>query len=181
MMGSFDDRGGSGEGVAVLFVCMGNICRSPLAEGVFRRLVETRAPGIPIRVDSAATHAYHIGEPPDRRAQRAALARGFDISRQRARLVDRGDFARFDYVLAMDRDNLQALDVMAREVPARRAELALLMDYAPATVVGRGLDVPDPYYGGVEGFERVIDLAEVGARGLLDAILDGAGAGAIRS
>ena len=162
------------DGVSVLFVCMGNICRSPLAEGVFRRLVETRAPGLPIRIDSAATHAYHIGEPPDHRAQRAALARGIDISGQRARLVARDDFARFDHILAMDEDNLRDLEEMAGEVPECRAGMALLMEYAPDAAV-RGRAVPDPYYGGSEGFERVIELAEAGAGGLLDTILAGSG------
>ncbi len=165
--------------VSVLFVCMGNICRSPLAEGVFRRLVEVRAPGLPVRIDSAATHAYHIGEPPDHRAQCAALARGFDISGQRARLVEREDFGRFDYILAMDEDNLRDLEELAGETPECRAEIDLLMEYAPA-MAGRGLAVPDPYYGGAEGFERVIDLAEAGAEGLLEKILVRAGADATR-
>ena len=177
----YDAHRDEGE-VSVLFVCMGNICRSPLAEGVFRRLVETRAPGLPVRIDSAATHAYHIGEPPDHRAQRAALARGFDISGQRARLVGRDDFECFDYILAMDEDNLQDLEDLAREAPRCRAEIALLMEYAPA-MSRRGLAVPDPYYGGAEGFERVIDLAEASAGGLLETILAGrtTGVGVTRS
>ncbi len=160
------DRGGKEE-VAVLFVCMGNICRSPLAEGVLRWLVERERPPVPLRIDSAATHAYHIGEPPDRRARRAAERRGFDISGQRARLVERGDFTRFDHILAMDDDNLSDLESLSKGVPGGTTPV-LLMEHAPPPE--RGLSVPDPYYGGDEGFERVIDMAESACRGLLETI-----------
>jgi len=151
--------------VRVLFVCMGNICRSPTAQGVFERLVEEARLEMHIDIDSAGTHAYHIGEPPDQRATQAAAARGINLSAQRARRVDEADFESFDYVVAMDRSNLEDL----REIcPAHVQErVCLLLDFAET---GQSGDVPDPYYGGAQGFERVLDMVESGARGLLEDI-----------
>lgn len=147
----------------VLFVCMGNICRSPTAEGVFRKLLEERAPELEVLVDSAGTHAYHVGEPPDPRAQRAALRRGVDLSAQRARRVTEQDFEHFELVLAMDEQNREALlEICPSE---RRDRVRLLLDFAPQ--VGRS-EVPDPYYGGSNGFEHVLDLVEEAAVGVLE-------------
>ena len=151
--------------VRVLFVCMGNICRSPTAEGVFRKLLEESASDLELQVDSAGTHAYHIGEPPDLRSYTAAKGRGVDISRHRGRQATFQDFHDFDYVIAMDSDNLRRLQALRPK--GSRAELRLLLEYAPQAGL---LDVPDPYYGGTEGFERVLDLVEAGGRGLLEEI-----------
>ena len=154
----------SDEPISVLFVCMGNICRSPTAEGVFRRLVAEAGLVDKIEVDSAGTHAYHVGEPPDRRSQAAAASRGYDLSPLRARRVDATDFERFDLILAMDGDNLERLEASAG--PDRRARLGLFLEYGSA---GAG-EVPDPYYGGASGFERVLDLIEDASRGLLQSL-----------
>ncbi|QGZ38364.1 protein-tyrosine phosphatase [Pseudoduganella flava] len=145
---------------AILFVCMGNICRSPTAEGVFR----TRAAraGLAVDIDSAGTHAYHIGDAPDARSQRHAALRGYDLSAQRARQVTGNDFARFDHVLAMDEDNLEALRRACP--PAHRHKLGLFMQYA--TRSGSPI-VPDPYYGGSDGFDRVLDYIEDASDGLI--------------
>ncbi len=151
---------------SVLFVCMGNICRSPTAEGVFRRLHRELAPDLELHIDSAGTHAYHIGEPPDARSQAAAKARGVDISGHRGRQVQVADFHDFDYVLAMDAANLRRLQAL--QPLQARAELKLLLEYAPK---GKQREVPDPYYGGAGGFEEVLDLVEQGGRGLLAEIL----------
>ncbi|HED52249.1 MAG TPA: low molecular weight phosphotyrosine protein phosphatase [Gammaproteobacteria bacterium] len=151
--------------ICVLFVCMGNICRSPTAQGVFERLVKEAGLEASITIDSAGTHAYHVGEPPDRRATQAAAVRGIDLTPQRARRVREDDFESFDYVLAMDRDNLEDLRAIC---PAHVQErIRLLLDFAETDQSG---DVPDPYYGGAQGFERVLDLVEEGARGLLENI-----------
>ncbi|HET7204098.1 MAG TPA: low molecular weight protein-tyrosine-phosphatase [Steroidobacteraceae bacterium] len=146
----------------VLFVCMGNICRSPTAEAVFREYVRRHAPELEVEIDSAGTHDYHIGEPPDSRARRAAAGRGLDISGLRARQVEQADFERFDLILAMDRSNRAAL--IARSPPAYRSRVRLLLEFAEAA--GRE-DVPDPYYGGAQGFDEVLDLVEEAAAGLL--------------
>jgi len=151
--------------VRVLFVCMGNICRSPTAEGVFRKLHGELAPGLALQVDSAGTHAYHVGEPPDARSYAAAKARGVDISGHRGRQATFQDFHQFDYVIAMDSDNLRRLQSL--RPTESRAVLRLLLEYAPDVGL---LDVPDPYYGGPGGFERVLDLVEQGSRGLLEEI-----------
>ncbi len=148
--------------VNVVFVCLGNICRSPTAEGVFRAVVERHGLGRRIGVDSAGTAAYHVGESPDSRAQAAARRRGFDLSAIRARKATKGDFKRFDYVLAMDRENRAALSRICP--PGEEHRLSLFLDYAPH--LGRR-DVPDPYYGGGNGFELVLDLIEAAAEGLL--------------
>ncbi|HWX34437.1 MAG TPA: low molecular weight protein-tyrosine-phosphatase [Steroidobacteraceae bacterium] len=150
---------------SVLFVCLGNICRSPTAEGVFRQLLVREAPELRVEVDSAGTADYHVGNPPDLRSQRAALARGIDLSGLRARRVTPGDFTRFDLILAMDRDNLRELQAMRpKHAPAR---LQLFLEYAPEL---RRLEVPDPYYGDARGFEEVLDLSAAASRGLLAAL-----------
>ncbi len=146
----------------VLFVCLGNICRSPTAEGVLRTLAAREAPELPLEVDSAGTAGYHVGEPPDPRMRRAAARRGYDLGGLRARVVEPGDFERFDLILAMDQDNLQ---VLRRRAPAQaRERLRLFLEFAPESATA---EVPDPYYGGAKGFEEVLDLVESAARGLL--------------
>jgi protein-tyrosine phosphatase len=150
--------------VKVLFVCLGNICRSPTVEGVARTLARREAPHLQLSFDSAGTADYHIGKAPDRRSCKAALARGYDISELRARQLQADDFRRFDLLLAMDEDNLRDMRALAPAALQERAQLFL--DYAPAA----GRVVPDPYYGGPDGFETVLDLAEHGARGLLVAV-----------
>jgi protein-tyrosine phosphatase len=149
----------------VLFVCMGNICRSPTAEGVFRGIVDRAGLADRFDIDSAGTHDYHIGDAPDARAQAAALRRGYDLSPLRARQVDSGDFSTFDFVLAMDRNNLALLQ---QRCPAEhRRKVRMLLDFAES---GLPPEVPDPYYGSAQGFEQVLDLIEAGARGLLQHI-----------
>jgi protein-tyrosine phosphatase len=144
---------------------MGNICRSPTAEGVFRNLVKEAGLSERIDTDSAGTHGYHVGRPPDRRAQEAAGRRGIDISDLRARQVDGFDFEAFDYILAMDASNLALLEA---DCPGRwRQKVRPFLDYAPARMER---EVPDPYYGGRDGFDYVLDLVEDAARGLLEAI-----------
>ena len=138
----------------VLMVCTGNICRSPTAEGVLRELA--RREGLTLHVESAGTHDYHLGEPPDERAQHHARRRGYDLSRQRARRVRKSDFREFDLILAMDRGHL---GILQRQCPAEhRAKLRLFAAQR---------EVPDPYYGGPEGFEQVLDLVEAACRELL--------------
>ena len=151
--------------VKVLFVCMGNICRSPTAEGVFTKLVAEEGLDEFIEVDSAGTHAYHVGDPPDPRAQKSALARDIIISHLRARRAVREDFERFDYVLAMDQDNYQILAGLCP--PGQEHRLKLFLEYAPHLDTK---EVPDPYYGGAKGFERVLDMVEDASRGLLEEI-----------
>lgn len=141
---------------------MGNICRSPTAAGVFRRLLEQEAPELDVKIDSAGTHGYHVGEPPDRRAQAAAKARGIDLSLLRARAVHDEDFEAYDVILAMDRENHALL--LERCPPAFASRVRLLMEFAGKHAPR---DVPDPYYGSANGFERVLDLVEAGCRGLL--------------
>ena len=149
----------------VLFVCLGNICRSPTAEGVLRHLAAKEAPGLALEVDSAGTADYHIGAPPDARSQRAALRRGIDIGSLRARQVVADDFARFDLILAMDAENLRELQAL--QPRNSRASLKRFLDYAPEMEVR---DVPDPYYGKAAAFEKVLDLTTAAARGLLAAL-----------
>jgi protein-tyrosine phosphatase len=150
--------------VRVCFVCLGNICRSPTAEGVFRALVRDAGLEARVAAESAGTGGWHVGEPPDPRAATAARARGIALE-GRGRQFVAGDFARFDWVLAMDRENLRALRrLAARAEPAPR--LALLRDFEPDAEPGRR-DVPDPYYGGEDGFDEVLALCERACRGLL--------------
>lgn len=151
----------------ILFVCMGNICRSPTAEGSFQQLIETRGLADLFGLDSAGTHSYHIGSPPDRRAQQAALVRGIDLSRLRARAVERSDFETFDHILAMDRDNLSGLRAYCPQQYQHKVELFL--DYAPEQPCR---EVPDPYYGGAQGFDHVLDLIAMASEGLLAASLE---------
>ena len=149
--------------VKVLFVCTGNICRSPTAEGVFKHLVEKAGLADRIATDSAGTGDYHIGEAPDARSQNAALARGYDISPLCARQVRARDFSEFDYVLAMDETHVRQLKRMCP--PEHAGRVKLFMEFAGQ---GAPREVPDPYYGGAQGFERVLDMVEQASRGLLD-------------
>jgi len=151
--------------IGVLFVCTGNICRSPTAEGVFRRLVADAGMSEAVVADSAGTHDYHVGEPPDPRAQVAASERGYDLSGLRARRLERADLERFDLIIAMDRGHLRALSRLAQ--PGAAGKLRLMMSYAKSLAQD---DVPDPYYGGSEDFERVLDMLEDAASGLLDSL-----------
>jgi protein-tyrosine phosphatase len=155
---------------SVLFVCTGNICRSPTAEGIFRKLAGEAGMGETMLADSAGTHAYHIGEPPDPRAQDAAAKRGYDLSGLRARRFEQADFQRFDLILAMDRDHHSILLRMARLSATHK--LKLVMSYARRF---EEEEVPDPYYGGPQGFERVLDLLEDAAQGLLESLRNGFG------
>jgi len=148
--------------ISVLFVCMGNICRSPTAEGIFRHQVAAAGLDGHIEIDSAGTHAYHVGDPPDRRARTAAERRGISLHDIRARRVEPDDYERFNYIIAMDQDNLAILQEQAEDV--HRDKLRLFLDFSS----GPEREVPDPYYGGTAGFERVLDLVEDASRGLLD-------------
>lgn len=147
--------------VKVLFVCMGNICRSPTAEGVFRHMVAQADLAEHISIDSAGTHAYHVGNPPDDRAQNAASKRDFDLSDLRARRVNSDDFLEFDYVIAMDESNREDLLAICPEGYENRVHLFL--DYAKSEI----REVPDPYYGQGRGFEIVLNLVEDASEGLL--------------
>ncbi|MCL7928852.1 low molecular weight protein-tyrosine-phosphatase [Halomonas llamarensis] len=148
----------------VLFVCLGNICRSPSAEGVFRQVLDNANMTEQVRVDSCGIGPWHVGKAPDKRSQAAAKQRGIDISALRARQFAPDDFARFDYILAMDHDNLQAIRAMQ---PADyTGRVGLLLEFAGHA----GAEVPDPYYGGDQGFEEVVDLIESASRGLLNHI-----------
>lgn len=146
----------------ILFVCLGNICRSPTAEGVFRRRLADAGLGEAVEVDSCGTGGWHIGKAPDARAQAAARQRGVDVSQLRARQLDAADFARFDYLLAMDDDNLASLEAMRPDDCT--AHVGLLLDFAGEP----GRAVPDPYYGGEQGFDEVLDLVERAADGLIE-------------
>lgn len=144
---------------------MGNICRSPTAEGVFRDKVRRAGKSGQIEIDSAGTHAYHVGNPPDPRARKAALGRGYDISMLRGRQVYQVDFTKFDYVLAMDRDNLNNLLKICPE--EQRHKVRLFLSFSGQFP---NLNVPDPYYGGTRGFDQVLDMVEDAAEGLLQEI-----------
>lgn len=149
--------------LAVLMVCMGNICRSPTAEGVLRARLDAAGLAEQVRVDSAGTHGYHVGDPPDPRAQRHARSRGVDLSALRARRVAEADFDRFDLILAMDEDNLAELERLRPEGHPNRPRL--LLEFARRHAGVR--EVPDPYYGGPDGFDRVLDLVEDACDGVL--------------
>lgn len=151
--------------VRVLFVCTGNICRSPAAEGVFRALIEREGLAHRIAVDSAGTTGYHVGDPPDSRTVAIAAQRGFDLSSLRARRVRAEDFLSFDLIVAMDSGHFQTLSRMAPD--HRQGTVDLFLRHAPEVGI---TDVPDPYYGGEEGFDRVMDMIEAGSRGLLQHI-----------
>lgn len=151
--------------IKILFVCMGNICRSPTAEGVFKKLIHDEGLAGQFYVDSAGTHAYHIGEAPDKRAQKAAIKRGVVLSEQRGRQVETNDLINFDYVLAMDNDNL---DNLLNICPAGfESRISLFLSHASELGIN---EVPDPYYGGKSGFDHVLDLTEQAAMGLLNRI-----------
>ena len=146
----------------VLFVCTGNICRSPTAEGVFRHLAMAENLHEHVAVDSAGTHTYHVGEAPDERSMATAARRGYDLSDLRARRFTPDDFVEFDYILAMDRGHLS---ILKRSAPAEhRTKVAMFLDFSSKH---RGVEVPDPYYGGGQGFEFVLDMIEDGSQGLL--------------
>jgi low molecular weight protein-tyrosine phosphatase len=153
----------SGNKFGVLFVCTGNICRSPTAEAIFRKLATDS--GMAVTADSAGTHAYHVGEPPDPRAQAAAAKRGYDLSALRARRIEGADFQRFDLILAMDEEHHAILSRMAGSSVDHK--LKLMMSYAQRF---KEREVPDPYYGGPQGFERVLDMLEDAATGLLESL-----------
>lgn len=161
MSDSSESRGA----VRVLFVCLGNICRSPTSEGVFRKLLETQQLDFDIEVDSAGTAGYHVGDPPDRRATAAAARRDIDISALRARRTQVYDMETFDYIIAMDRSNYHDLiDLCPHHA---RGKIRLFMDFADEWDFD---EVPDPYFGGDSGFERVLDMIESAAGGLLEEI-----------
>jgi protein-tyrosine phosphatase len=156
--------------IKVLFVCMGNICRSPTAEGVFTKLVKDQNLEAQFTIDSAGTHAYHIGNEPDLRSQSAALERGVDLSGLRARKVINGDFEDFDFLLAMDDDNYS---ILINACPAQyQTKIKYFLDYAPHL---NERQVPDPYYGGKYGFERVLDMIEEASAGFLKAVQESGG------
>ncbi len=152
--------------IRILLVCTGNICRSPTAEGVMRAMAAGAGLAHRVELDSAGTHGFHLGAPPDRRSQAAAARRGYDLSGLRARRVADADFLRFDLILAMDRDNLAWLQQASP--PGQRHKLKLFLDYAGD---GGPAEMPDPYYGGPDGFERVLDLTEAAASALVDRLL----------
>ncbi|MBA3581736.1 MAG: low molecular weight phosphotyrosine protein phosphatase [Gammaproteobacteria bacterium] len=162
----------SADKIKVLFVCMGNICRSPTAEGVFRAAVERANLTAHFHIDSAGTHSYHLGHAPDKRSQAAILRRGIDIGALRSRLITPDDLQHFDYVILMDDDNMKNVNDLSRRVKTQRATnnvtVALLLDYAELAV----REVPDPYYGNEQGFEEVLDLIEAAANGLLQSIVN---------
>ena len=151
----------------ILFVCTGNICRSPTGEAVLRRMTEAAGLGNAVTIDSCGTHAYHTGEPPDARARDAGERRGYDFSGQRARTLSSADFDRFELILAMASGHF---DRLMRAAPATRADrIRLFLDFAPGT--GRR-DVPDPYYGSPEDYELALDLTEAGCRGIVAMLLE---------
>ena len=151
------------EKIKVLFVCMGNICRSPTAEGVFTHLVHSQKIAPLFQIDSAGTHAYHIGDAPDLRSQKTALNRGIDISHLRGRKVIFGDFDDFDFILAMDDANHSIL--MDASPPQHQHKISHFLSFAPQL---KTREVPDPYYGGAQGFDRVFDMIEAASEGFLN-------------
>ena len=163
------ERPGGEQPIRILFVCLGNICRSPTAEGVMRGLVERAGLGNSIELDSAGTGAWHAGSPPDERATAAARSRGVDLAGS-ARQVSASDFEEFDLLLAMDGSNMHELRRRARE--DQRAKVRLLREFDPASSHSADLDVPDPYYGGDGGFDEVFDLVLAACEGLLEEVRD---------
>jgi len=149
--------------IKILFVCMGNICRSPTADAVFRHFVKEAGVDHMIDVDSAGTHAYHIGDPPDHRAQNTALQRGYKMHDLRARAVQSSDFEEFDYILAMDKENLMLLQQRSPQQHVSKIQLFRQYDKN----VDANAEVPDPYFGGQQGFELVLDMVEEASQGLL--------------
>ncbi len=153
--------------IRVLFVCMGNICRSPMAQGVLEQRLYEEQLGDRVQVDSAGTHHYHTGEPPDRRGSAAAARRGIAIGGQRARPVRDNDFLEFDLILAMDSDNERELRAVCPPYYGERVKL--VMEFAPDL---REREIPDPYYVGEQGFEKVLDMLELCMEGLMDELHD---------
>jgi len=151
--------------VRVLFVCLGNICRSPTAEGVFRKLLTDEGVANKVETDSAGTHAYHVGEPPDHRTIQAAAYRNIDLSQIRGRQATLEDFKNFDYILAMDEQNKHHLLELAPQTLSQKVRL--FMEFSSNY---SEIEVPDPYWGGASGFDRVLDMIEDAALGLLDEI-----------
>jgi protein-tyrosine phosphatase len=151
--------------IKILFVCMGNICRSPTAEGVFSSLIAKKNLSKRFSIDSAGTHAYHVGDAPDLRSQKAARERGVELKHLRARKVTVADFEEFDYILAMDEENCLAMEQICPD--ELRHKVKLFLEYAPHVDTR---DVPDPYFGGSYGFERVLDLVEAASEGFLEAL-----------
>ena len=154
--------------VSVLFVCLGNICRSPTAHAVFRQLVDDENLNQFIKIDSAGTGDWHIGCPPDRRSSEAAMERGYDLSDLRARLVNREDFYLFDHILVMDRKNFR--DVTALAPNDLKAKISLFLNYSLIAKESCLTEVPDPYYGGDDGFDKVLSMIEDGSRGFLSSL-----------
>ena len=154
------------EQIKVLFVCMGNICRSPTAEGVFNKVIKDMGATQQFLVDSAGTHAYHVGEQSDPRSRQTAKGRGVNLSQIRARKVSPSDFEHFDHILAMDSDNYHGL--LAESPSEFHHKIALFLDYAPEC---GEQNVPDPYYGGPNGFEHVFDLVEEASKGFYHAVI----------
>lgn len=152
--------------ISVLFVCLGNICRSPTAEGIFRATCQERGLSDQFRIDSAGTAGWHVGKPPDTRAIQAARRRGVDVSMLRARQVEAADFEKFDFILAMDESNVE--DLIAMRPQGSSAHLHRFLEFARSANL---LDVPDPYYGGDEGFELVLDLITEASEGFLDHLI----------
>ncbi|NQZ54103.1 MAG: low molecular weight phosphotyrosine protein phosphatase [Piscirickettsiaceae bacterium] len=152
--------------IKVLFVCMGNICRSPTAEGVFNKVIQNRGTSDRFLVDSAGTHAYHIGEQPDLRSQQTAKSRGVNLSTIRARKVSPSDFNHFDHILAMDMDNYHIL--LSSSPNEHHHKIKLFLEYAPNC---GERDVPDPYFGGQNGFNHVFDLVEEASQGFYDEVM----------
>ncbi|MCU7799384.1 MAG: low molecular weight phosphotyrosine protein phosphatase [gamma proteobacterium symbiont of Lucinoma myriamae] len=151
--------------VKVLFVCMGNICRSPTAHGVFEHLVNAEFLAEQLEIDSAGTHAYHVGSKPDRRAQETAAGKGIDLTYIKARQVCDADYEYYDYILAMDNDNYSLL---AQDCPEQyQNKISLFLNFAPNHPLQ---EVPDPYYGGIKGFENVFEMVDIASKGLLDDI-----------
>ncbi|MDI1302734.1 MAG: low molecular weight phosphotyrosine protein phosphatase [bacterium] len=151
----------------VLFVCIGNICRSPTAEAVFRMQVEKSGWGKLFTVDSAGTSGFHVGEPPDRRAQKHAAERGYNLSALRARQIGPMDFDRFDLILVMEKSVLDTVQQL-KNFGRGKAEVSMFLDYLPGY---EGQNVPDPYYGNADGFSAVLDLVEEGSTALLRSLL----------
>jgi len=167
------EKNANADKINVLFVCLGNICRSPTAEGVFKTMVEKSGWKDIFNIDSAGTAAYYVGEPPDKRAQKHAKARGYDLSKLRARFISPQDFRKFDYILVMDKKNFAEMEKVQKYCKDPKAKLQLFLDFHPNQQQGQ--EVPDPYTGNEQGFETVLDLVEPAAENLLKMLLQNKG------